>query len=26
MCFGPLFRFVTGAEVTARRLARRFSR
>jgi hypothetical protein len=25
MCFGPLFRFVTGAEVTARRLARRFS-
>jgi FAD-dependent urate hydroxylase len=23
MCFGPLFRFVTGAEVTARRLARR---
>jgi FAD-dependent urate hydroxylase len=22
MCFGPLFRFVTGAEVTARRLAR----
>jgi thioredoxin reductase len=26
MCFGPLFRFVTGAEITARRLARRFSR
>jgi cation diffusion facilitator CzcD-associated flavoprotein CzcO len=26
MCFGPLFRFVTGAEVTARRLARHFSR
>ena len=26
MCFGPLFRFVTGAEVTARRLARQFSR
>jgi thioredoxin reductase len=26
MCFGPLFRFVTGADVTARRLARRFSR
>jgi FAD-dependent urate hydroxylase len=26
MCFGPLFRFVTGAEVTARRLARRLSR
>jgi hypothetical protein len=26
MCFGPLFRFVAGAEVTARRLARRFSR
>jgi cation diffusion facilitator CzcD-associated flavoprotein CzcO len=26
MCFGPLFRFVTGAEVTAARLARRFSR
>jgi hypothetical protein len=26
MCFGPLFRFVTGAEVTSRRLARRFSR
>jgi cation diffusion facilitator CzcD-associated flavoprotein CzcO len=26
MCFGPIFRFVTGAEVTARRLARRFSR
>ena len=25
MCFGPLFRFVTGAEVTARRLARHFS-
>jgi FAD-dependent urate hydroxylase len=25
MCFGPLFRFVTGAEVTARRLARRLS-
>jgi FAD-dependent urate hydroxylase len=24
MCFGPLFRFVTGAEITARRLARRF--
>ena len=22
MCFGPLFRFVTGAEITARRLAR----
>jgi FAD-dependent urate hydroxylase len=26
MCFGPLFRFVTGAEVTARRLAHRLSR
>jgi FAD-dependent urate hydroxylase len=26
MCFGPIFRFVTGAEVTARRLARRLSR
>jgi thioredoxin reductase len=26
MCFGPLFRFVTGAEVTARRLAGRLSR
>ena len=26
MCFGPVFRFVTGAEVTARRLAYRFSR
>jgi thioredoxin reductase len=26
MCFGPLFRFVTGAKVTARRLARRLSR
>jgi thioredoxin reductase len=26
MCFGPLFRFVTGAEVTSRRLARRLSR
>jgi len=26
MCFGPLFRFVTGAEVTARRLARRLGR
>ena len=26
MCFGPLFRFVTGAEVTARRLAARLSR
>jgi hypothetical protein len=26
MCFGPLFRFVTGADVTARRLAQRFSR
>jgi FAD-dependent urate hydroxylase len=25
MCFGPLFRFVTGAEVTARRLARLLS-
>jgi FAD-dependent urate hydroxylase len=25
MCFGPLFRFVTGAEVTARRLAARLS-
>jgi thioredoxin reductase len=25
MCFGPLFRFVTGAEVTARRLVRRLS-
>jgi thioredoxin reductase len=25
MCFGPLFRFVTGAELTARRLARHFS-
>jgi FAD-dependent urate hydroxylase len=25
MCFGPLFRFVTGADVTARRLAHRFS-
>jgi FAD-dependent urate hydroxylase len=25
MCFGPLFRFVTGAEVTVRRLARRLS-
>jgi len=25
MCFGPLFRFVTGAEVAAPRLARRFS-
>jgi FAD-dependent urate hydroxylase len=26
MCFGPLFRFVTGAEVAAPRLARRLSR
>ena len=26
MCFGPIFRFVTGADVTARRLTRRFSR
>jgi thioredoxin reductase len=26
MCFGPLFRFVTGAEVTARRLARFLNR
>jgi FAD-dependent urate hydroxylase len=26
MCFGPLFRFVTGAEVTARRLAARLGR
>jgi cation diffusion facilitator CzcD-associated flavoprotein CzcO len=26
MCFGPLFRFVTGAEVTSRRLARHLSR
>ena len=26
MCFGPVFRFVTGAEVTARRLAPRLSR
>jgi FAD-dependent urate hydroxylase len=26
MCFGPLFRFVTGAEVTARRLVRRLGR
>ena len=26
MCFGPLFRFVTGAEVTSRRLARYLSR
>jgi thioredoxin reductase len=26
MCFGPLFRFVTGAEVTTRRLVRRLSR
>jgi thioredoxin reductase len=26
MCFGPLFRFVTGAEVTVRRLARFLSR
>jgi hypothetical protein len=26
MCFGPLFRFVTGAEVTTRRLARRLGR
>ncbi|SHN87864.1 NAD(P)-binding domain-containing protein [Bradyrhizobium erythrophlei] len=25
MCFGPLFRFVTGAEVTSRRLARHLS-
>jgi FAD-dependent urate hydroxylase len=25
MCFGPLFRFVTGAEITARRLAHRLS-
>lgn len=25
MCFGPLFRFVTGAEVAAPRLARRLS-
>jgi thioredoxin reductase len=25
MCFGPLFRFVTGAEITALRLARRLS-
>jgi len=25
MCFGPLFRFVTGAEATARRLAQRLS-
>ena len=26
MCFGPMFRFVTGAEVTARRLASRLGR
>ena len=26
MCFGPLFRFVTGADITARRLAGYFSR
>ena len=26
MCFGPLFRFVTGADVTAGRLARRLGR
>jgi thioredoxin reductase len=26
MCFGPLFRFVTGAEITARRLARFLNR
>ena len=26
MCFGPLFRFVTGAEVASRRLARRLRR
>jgi FAD-dependent urate hydroxylase len=26
MCFGPLFRFVTGAEVSSRRLARHLSR
>ena len=26
MCFGPLFRFVTGVEVTSRRLVRRLSR
>jgi cation diffusion facilitator CzcD-associated flavoprotein CzcO len=26
MCFGPLFRFVSGAEITARRLARRLVR
>jgi thioredoxin reductase len=26
MCFGPLFRFVTGADTTAPRLARRLSR
>jgi len=26
MCFGPLFRFVTGAEVASRRLARRLNR
>jgi thioredoxin reductase len=26
MCFGPLFRFVTGADVTARRLASRLGR
>jgi thioredoxin reductase len=25
MCFGPMFRFVSGAEVAARKLARRFS-
>jgi hypothetical protein len=25
MCFGPLFRFVCGAEVAAPRLARRLS-
>jgi hypothetical protein len=26
MCFGPLFRFVTGAELSSRRLARHLSR
>jgi hypothetical protein len=26
MCFGPLFRFVTGAKVSSRRLARHLSR
>jgi len=26
MCFGPLFRFVSGAEVTSPKLARRLSR